>query len=603
MTQIIKTESVDFNALIKTNTSLTLDCQSKMIEILTKEFTEEESKWYIANLYIYMNYHPTNDFPINLETLIKLVDFANKQNAKRTLVNNFTEGEDYKILLIPKDEQVKTNGGAGLNKEKVMLNIDTFKNMCMLVKTEKSKQIRKYYVKLENIYNKIIKEEIEEKKKELENSKNNLHLLEIKNKEKDELIKLLENKPDTEGFIRTEGYIYLIRDISKPGHYKIGLAEDPHKRLIALNVSSSTNSLVIIKSYKTKDTILSEKIIHLMLSPHKIKKQKEWFYIHNEDLLQFIIRCMIECIEFVDKHIFNSIEEELQSLHQTNNILFEHLDKKFKTIKTINTYSQTDIEVIDHINIETDNPDEIIFNRFLNDSCIIDDLVYCSKRELIYQYKTWSKINNIFNHKNFEQYLLSKFRSKKMLNEMLNTEMCCVLGIKLKDSFYTFDFRKPYGEFEEFINESCVKLPTAKLNRSVIKNTYEIWCKKNNKTFPDKKKMVSLCSFLDKYFFKDKFYEGDTTYLGWYGITIKENILKGTGINSSICKKNKIYKIYKDEPYKIIQQWESQKDAANFLCICNSTLKTRIDNKYIFKDNYNKEYYLVRENHFTSLNN
>jgi len=111
MNQIIKIETIDFNNLIKTNTTLSLDCQSKMINILNKEFTEEENKWYTANLYIYMNYHPTNDFPINLDTLIKLVGFANKQNAKRTLINNFTKDEDYKVLLIPKDEQVKINGG------------------------------------------------------------------------------------------------------------------------------------------------------------------------------------------------------------------------------------------------------------------------------------------------------------------------------------------------------------------------------------------------------------------------------------------------------------------------------------------------------------
>ena len=34
----------------------------------------------------------------------------------------------------------------------------------MLAKTDKGKEIRKYYVKLENIYNEIIKEEIESQK-------------------------------------------------------------------------------------------------------------------------------------------------------------------------------------------------------------------------------------------------------------------------------------------------------------------------------------------------------------------------------------------------------------------------------------------------------
>jgi phage anti-repressor protein len=154
MTQIIKPESVDFNALIKNSTTLNLDCKSKMIETLNKEFTEEESRWYIANLYVYMNYHPTNDYPINLETLVKLVGFAHKKNAKRTLENNFTKDEDYKITVLP-SEQGK------FATEEIMLNVDTFKNMCMLVKTEKSKEIRKYYVKLENIYNGIVKKEIE----------------------------------------------------------------------------------------------------------------------------------------------------------------------------------------------------------------------------------------------------------------------------------------------------------------------------------------------------------------------------------------------------------------------------------------------------------
>ena len=149
MTQIIKTETIDFNALITNNTTLTADCKSKMIEILNTEFTDEENRWYIANLYIFMNYHPTEDFPINLETLVKLVGFAHKKNAKRTLENNFTKDEDYKITVLPKEHgQFAT--------EEIMLNIDTFKNMCMLVKTEKSKQIRKYYVKLENIYNVIL---------------------------------------------------------------------------------------------------------------------------------------------------------------------------------------------------------------------------------------------------------------------------------------------------------------------------------------------------------------------------------------------------------------------------------------------------------------
>ena len=102
---------------------------------------------------MYTNYHPTNDFPINLEDVFKLMGFAHKKNAKRVLENNFTKDEDYKqltptgkqveTLLTSTGKQKKEENRGGMNKEIFMLNVETFKNMCMLVKTEEGKRIRK----------------------------------------------------------------------------------------------------------------------------------------------------------------------------------------------------------------------------------------------------------------------------------------------------------------------------------------------------------------------------------------------------------------------------------------------------------------------------
>mgnify|MGYP003402187153 CR=1 FL=1 len=49
---MIKLGSVDINNLIKSNTTLSLNGQSNMIDLLNKEFTEEENRWYTANLFI-----------------------------------------------------------------------------------------------------------------------------------------------------------------------------------------------------------------------------------------------------------------------------------------------------------------------------------------------------------------------------------------------------------------------------------------------------------------------------------------------------------------------------------------------------------------------
>jgi hypothetical protein len=139
--ELITPESINFTELVKnSNTTLNLsdDYQSNMIKILNEEFTESQQQWYIANLYIYMNYHPTNDYPINLENVFHLIGFAKKGNAMKTIKNNFTKDEDYKTLLFPTEKQKDTEETrGGHNREDVMLNVDTFKNLCMLSKTDK----------------------------------------------------------------------------------------------------------------------------------------------------------------------------------------------------------------------------------------------------------------------------------------------------------------------------------------------------------------------------------------------------------------------------------------------------------------------------------
>ena len=160
--------SINFTELVKqSNTTQSLKLQTKMIQILNEAFTESEQQWYVANLYMYINYHPINDFLINLENIFKMIGFANKANAKRTLKNNFTENDDYKITVISRDDGKFTT-------EEIMINTSTFKNLCMLAKTDKGKEIRRYYVKLENMNNQLVHEELQENQKKLESDNKKL---------------------------------------------------------------------------------------------------------------------------------------------------------------------------------------------------------------------------------------------------------------------------------------------------------------------------------------------------------------------------------------------------------------------------------------------
>ena len=124
MSHMIKPKSINFSELVKnSNSTLSLDVQSKIVDKLNNTFTENEQHWYIANLYMYMNYHSTNDYPINLEDVFKMIGFANKGNAKRTLENNFTKDEDYKVVILRTEKNLNIKDLGGRPDENIMLNI------------------------------------------------------------------------------------------------------------------------------------------------------------------------------------------------------------------------------------------------------------------------------------------------------------------------------------------------------------------------------------------------------------------------------------------------------------------------------------------------
>ena len=261
MNQFIKAENIDLKALIQKDSSVSINFKSKILDILNDNFTKDEQQWYIANLYIYLNYHPTTDFPINLENVYKLVGFTTKANAKRTLVNNFTINQDYKTLLINEQKEVlpiiekksklggRPDGKPVFRKddgkfanETIMLNTNTFKGLCMLVKTEKAKKIRNYYIKLETIFNKIVNEERLEFEQQVKLLENKVEKEEIKVKlltnkvEKEEIkVKLLTNKvEDTlKNSFHKRCIVYLIKIFLENNEiiYKFGLTDDIVTRL------------------------------------------------------------------------------------------------------------------------------------------------------------------------------------------------------------------------------------------------------------------------------------------------------------------------------------------------------------------------------------
>ena len=147
------------------NTKLSNTYNNKIIEKIKNNFNEEEQKLYIVSFYSYLNYDEFNDFVVDLDDVWKWLGYGQKDSCKKVLVKNFKINDDYKILLSKMTEQDKKHGGN--NKEIILLNINTFKLLCLKADTVKARQIHKYYVRLESILHQTIKEESEEFKNQV----------------------------------------------------------------------------------------------------------------------------------------------------------------------------------------------------------------------------------------------------------------------------------------------------------------------------------------------------------------------------------------------------------------------------------------------------
>jgi phage anti-repressor protein len=350
MNQMIKSETVDFKKLVN-STNTNLNFQSKLIDELNNTFTENEQKWYIANLYVYLNYHPTNDFPVNLDDVYKLIGFSHKKNAKRTLTNNFTENEDYKITVFPREH-------GKFNNETIMLNVDTFKNICMITKTEKAKEIRKYYVKLENIFNKLIHEEHKQHQLELQEKDNKL----IEQKEQSEKDK---EKTMFDLFPVNTQCVYFgtvnNKSMKDESLIKFGITNDlkrrinEHKKVFdnfkLVHVYKVANNLHIeneIKKYQVerranmKNETKRKKNNRLRTITLNLKHYTEMLALNDEYNIEYFHNMIMKIIEKNEYNIINynqlqikykEMESENKKLKQENDILVEKNDKLIKDLE------------------------------------------------------------------------------------------------------------------------------------------------------------------------------------------------------------------------------------------------------------------------------
>ena len=303
-------------------TNLSDNCENRLINKIKDNFKETDQQLFIASFYCFLKYDTKKDFVIDFDNVWKWMGFARKDPAKRVLDKNFTIDIDYQVKnILPQiggaGFEKRNLGGAGLNRETILLTVNTFKKFCLKAGTKKADEIHDYYIKLEELLHETVNEESNELRKQLLDTKQeNEKLSEEKaiieeekaiiQEEKEKLIRKYVKKPKEIHKDRNVVYIMGTKESVSTREYAIGKATDLNHRQDDYNHNKLHDFDVIYYKSFSCPRIMDyvESLVLSKLNKYKCKATRDAFCLPEDcDLTTFT-----DVFEICSK-LFEDVEE------------------------------------------------------------------------------------------------------------------------------------------------------------------------------------------------------------------------------------------------------------------------------------------------------
>lgn len=217
---------------------------------------------FIDDFFSFYRYNTSDDDIIVDITLVAKWLQMRKDNLKTTLVRSYIDGVDYKILV----NNVKANGRP---LEMILISTSCFKRISMNSNTDKGKEVREYYEKIEKLLHKYKD-----------------HIIDGLNKK----IGILENnqKPKIES---KKSLIYFIRSqLTANDVFKLGKSKKIKKRLLSHN-SSHADDLEVVLVFETMNMTEVESCLKGVLKKKQYRKRKEIYQIDLDTLKEVLEGC------------------------------------------------------------------------------------------------------------------------------------------------------------------------------------------------------------------------------------------------------------------------------------------------------------------------
>lgn len=599
-------DKLDIVELIEKNpiTKLSSDYNIKLLCKIKENFTDMEQQLFLSSFYCYLNYHPSNDFVIDLDNVWKWLGFNKKYNSERILEKHFRIDTDYKILAPQVGGATSFNNEkwGGHNKKTILLNIHSFKLFCLLAETQKAKDLHTYFIKLEDLLHEILEEEAKElKQKLLLVETNNLY----------EKQKAVEQTLIGQFPVNTECvYFGKIDDTNDSNELliKFGHTNNLYNRI--LDHRKTYKKFILLDVFKVQNKVEIENCIK---NHYKIKKQIRTIQINEKNKTEIIAYDDDSfTIDKLTKYIKDIIQEKMYSIDNFNKLLNENekLLKENEELKlTINEqnklitkYSLQINELTEETNKQTEllqvietenkimyqnpllNEDEQTkkFNEFIDIMCIVRSDVEESSTDLEGSYRIWNKVKptkEIFHL--FKHYLDVRFKPGRLSNQNKNQVVNGYKGVKLKQIEYKKRFIN--NDVETFLFQVCKFSPCGKILNSTLISEYQRWKQSVNKEI-DQNDIKHIKDYLNssEYVVKSTVWTDKGSNEGYYGISLKIDEYKHKTTSSTGKKVEKV----ELKTGIILGTWDTIAKAAEDESISAAKMSRSIKHNVIYNDDY-----------------
>ena len=469
MNSIINFKNVDLTTLINQNKQLltvkelltTINYNTDNLYIDRFWDNIKDDKWiYLDNeLILWLGY---KDIKHGKEQIIKLLKKYNKETEDYKILNNNEFDINNFCAGVSREQTYEEEKRGAHNKQYIIASPDCFKELCMHVGTQKSKEIKKYYIELERVFKFYLEYQNEYRKLELEEKENIINEQKVEINTVKEKVVNLSNHLYKYNELKENTYLYVAtnKHLGLQNNFKIGVSTQLTKRLINYNCNNNTNDpfyFTYVK--KIHNAYIVEYMIKHILKDFRNSNNNE-IYVINRNYLINILDNIINNYSSIISNYNIIMKNYIFDINKNNSIPPVIDISNFEKIDYQNYVNQTEEKKQESLYFN-DN-EEYPYLKYKNDNN--KNLFKCLRCNYVF-----NRIDNLQNHFN---------RQVKCYEEEKNIELEEIKKnnnnpiIKCLDECDKYTYYEKYNNSNHTIEYHCNNCIYSTDNLNVLKKHY-----------------------------------------------------------------------------------------------------------------------------------